>query len=210
MVKYLKGITILLLLFTGLLNLKAQDQDESPVITPKTGNSIQEPKLSYHLTMGTNVMYAKGYGTGMSGYVSPELSYKLTPRFRVNAGVMFFQTKMGYINYQMNYSDKSVVVKSPPTSGALAYVSGDYAINNRLTFSGMVIRDMNNLGGNSTQQSIFNTPYQAVSMHLDYKLTDHISIGAGVRMSQGNRWNYPSPYNGYNYNSPYSSNLFGL
>jgi hypothetical protein len=124
----------------------------------------------------------------MTSYVAPELSYKLTPKFRINAGIMFLNSNVLVNRYSLN--EPSVVVKTRPTNSALAYVSGNYLISDRFSVTGMVLRDISN--PQSYGRNGYNPSIQAMSLHLDYKISDNITIGAGMQMRQGKNWGYPN------------------
>lgn len=191
---------ILLVLWVGALN--AQQQDESPIVTspdetpvidpsdvnPETFPTEKKPvtdKLDYNLSAGTSFISAKNFGSGTSTYVAPEISYKLNPKIRLNVGIMFMNSNFT-INKYKNISGQSEVIKTRPTNLTLAYVEGDYLINSRLTISGMLMKDLS-----GSQYGKYYTPIQAMSLNMNYKLTDHITIGAGLQVNQGTSWGYP-------------------
>lgn len=177
------------------ITLFAQTNDETPVIInqdPVASPVMKKPtladKVDINFSVGTSYLYSKSFGSGMASYVAPELSYSLTPRFRIHAGIMFLNSNVLVNRYSLN--EPSVVVKTTPTTSALAYVAGSYLISDRFSVTGMVSRDMSNqqaLGRNG-----YNPSIQAMSLHLDYKISDNITIGAGMQMRQGNNWGYPN------------------
>lgn len=195
----LKKILAVVFITMGVLSLQAQERDETPVVSPdevhpeiekKSGTT--DKKFDIGLSAGTSFVYSKNSGGGMSTFVAPELTYKLTPRVHLNVGVMLLNSNLVYNRYRMMDDEPSVVVRTKPAFSTLAYVSGDYLINDRLTVSGMLMRD---LSGTSRFGS-YTPSIQAMSLHLDYKITDHMSIGAGVHMRQGNYLGYPGYANG--------------
>lgn len=201
-----KKLLSLVLLVTWITVVQAQSTDESPVIPPSDETPVVSPvdvmpekpsvdkksfteKLDYNLSAGTSFISAKNFGSGTSTYVAPEISYKLSPKVRLNVGIMFLNSNFT-INKYKYISGQSEVVKTRPSSLTLAYVEGDYLINDRLSVSGMVMKD---LSGN--QYGKYYNPIQAMSLNMNYKLSDHITIGAGVHVNQGTSWGYPA----YNY-----------
>lgn len=181
-------------MFVWVLGLQAQERDETPVIdinktpivTPAPKKSLAD-KIDLNLTAGSTFMYSKGFGNGLSNYIAPELSYKVAPKIRLNVGLMVVSSNFAYNKYLGFHPEQSVVFRTKPRISTLAYVSGDYLVNDRLTISGMVIRDLSNPGYNSYSPSI-----QGMSLRMDYKLTNNISIGAGMHMSQGDQWISPN------------------
>jgi len=200
----MKKIVTSLFLISWLFTIVAQESEEKPFYITPAKKAPVASKLDYHLSVGTSFIYAPGYGNGLSTYVAPEISYKLSPKIRVNAGIMFLQSNMSFMHYRTNCgSERSVVIKTPSTISTLAYISGDYLINNRLTLSGTIVKDLSNPGNNA-----YNNSVQMMSMHLNYKLTDNISIGAGMNMIQSNRNNtFFNP--GFNSGNQFSNNGWG-
>lgn len=201
-----KKLFILTIVFAWVNNLLAQD-DETPVIDINktvidTTPAMKKPKLSdkvdFNVSMGSSFLYAKGFGNGLATYVAPELKYKFTPRFHLNAGVMIVNSNYMYNKYLPFYQEPSVVFRSKPATSVLGYVSGDYLLSEKLTISGMVMRDLSN-----PQLGRYNSSISAMSLRMDYKITNNISIGAGMHMSQGGYFNSHlsngfSPGNYYN------------
>lgn len=173
-----------------LICLHAQERDESPVISPVVKKTSFADKIDYKLTAGTSFISAKGFGSGTSTYIAPELTYKFTPRFHLSAGVMILRSNLPFNRYQLLSNERSVVVKRGPSTRAIAYVSGDYLINSRLSVSGTLMKDLSS--PSNFNKYGYNNSFQAMSLNMDYKLTDHITIGAGVHMTQGNNWDYPA------------------
>jgi hypothetical protein len=181
-------ITTLISLF--LVNLYSQEKDETPVDSPKVNAKETAPdKLDYHLSVGTTFITSKGFGSGSASYVTPELTYKFTPRFHLNVGVMVLQSNFLVNRYSLMANEPSVVVKTKPSTNFLAFVSGDYLINDKLMVSGTLVKDLSGSGGNNSAYG--NNNFQSMSVHLDYKLTKNITIGAGMHMSNGNNYGYP-------------------
>lgn len=161
---------------------------EQPVISPAPKKSTLASKIDVNLSVGSSFLYSKNFGSGMSSYVAPELSYNLTPRFRIHAGIMLLNSNVLVNRYYLN--EPSVVVKTKPTTSALAYVAGSYLISDRFSVTGMVLRDMTN--PQAYGRNGYNPSVQAMSLHLDYKISDNITIGAGMQMRQGSNWGYPN------------------
>ncbi|NJO69616.1 MAG: hypothetical protein HC830_10320 [Bacteroidetes bacterium] len=181
-----------------LVNLTAQESEEIPVLSSVVREKPFESKLEYNLTAGTSFITSRNFGSGSASYVAPEISYKLSPKIKINAGVMFLRSNV-YINRYLSMPGESVVVKAKPSVSTMAYFSGNYLISDRLSMTGFLMKDLSNTG-------IYDKKYgpqgfQTMSLQMDYKLTDNITIGAGMHMSQGGYYGYPST--GFGFNSGY-------
>ncbi|HEX3008838.1 MAG TPA: hypothetical protein VHO90_14615 [Bacteroidales bacterium] len=198
----IKNILSLILMSVGVLSLQAQETEETPIVSPGEAPivtpALKKPtlkdKMDVRVSAGSSFMYSKNFGNGLSTYVAPELSFKVTPRIHINAGIMVVNSNISINRYMYYPYEQSVVVKTNPTTSTLAYVSADYMINSRLSVSGSVLRDLTN---NPGAGNYYSPSIQAMSLRMDYKLTDNISIGAGMHVQQGNSWGYPATGYGF-------------
>jgi hypothetical protein len=205
----LKSLFTLILAFL-VSGLFAQEKDETPVIditktVIDTTPLLKKPELSkrvnFDLSAGTSFMYSKDFGSGTSTYIAPSLKYKFTPRLNLNVGVMFVNSNIAYNRFLPFYQEPSVVFRTKPVNKVLAYASANYMLSERLTVSGSVVRDLNSSQG----YGVNSTPsVQSMSLHMDYKLTKNISVGAGMHMSQGGY--FGSPGNSFGFNPSYNYN----
>lgn len=205
-----KNLFSLALFIPWAIGLQAQDLDETPIISPSDSSSViiapavkkipTNDKLNYNLSAGTSFISAKGFGSGMASYVAPEVSYKLSPKIKINAGVMFINSNFAVARPRYFVNEQSVVIKTKPTNSAVAYVEGDYLVNSRLSVSAMIMKDVAN------NQNSFSgtTPVQSMSVHMNYKITDNITFGAGMHINQGSNFGYPYP--NYNFGPAHNFN----
>ncbi len=191
----MKKLIVILIVFA--LSLQVNAQLKLPEGFDKSQNEPSvEKKVDYSLSTGTSFFSSPGYASGSSFYLAPEFKLKLSPKFRVNAGIMLAQNRFNFSAPTSLFGEKSVVVKSGPSYDGVVYATGNYALNSRLTFSGSIVKSFTP-GGNSSQDAAWRNSFQMMSLGVDYKLSEHVSIGGGIRMIQSNGFN---PYTGYNYN----------
>lgn len=160
-----------------------------------------EKKVDYSLSTGTSFFTSPGHANGSTFYLAPEFKFKLSPKFKVNAGVILMQNRFNFYNMPSTAatsSERSVVLKSGPSTDGVAYASGNYEVNSRLSFSGNVMSTFSP-GGYSAQNAAWQNSFRSMSFGVNYKLSEHMTIGGGVRMVQSNGFN---PYTGYNYMAP--------
>jgi hypothetical protein len=187
----MKGITIMIGVIVVSLQASGQGQmnlsegTENPLTTP-----VAAKKIDYSLSTGTSYLYAPGFAKGSTFYVAPEFKMNLSPKFKVDAGIMLSQNRFNYSQATLVPSS-SVVLRSGPGYSGAVYANGNYAVNNKLTFTGSIYKDFS--PNSPYQSSSTNSSLQMMSLGVHYKLSDHFSIGAGMNMLQSRGYN---PYTG--------------
>lgn len=174
---------LLLYILMGALSVSAQDYvkpDTSEMLRMNrfgTGPGRGTDRLSFSVDFGVGV----GTGRFSSGYayIAPFLGYRISPRFRLDAGAMYIQSLNGMSSYGCF---------GPCTRSALTlFVRGNYLMTERLMISGSVYKtfDLNQqplTDFNSNRQQFNNYGF---SVGFDYKISEHMTIGAGVSVSDG-------------------------
>jgi opacity protein-like surface antigen len=88
------------------------------------------------------------------------------------------------------------------------YGKGDYKFNSRLTLTGSFIKNFSDQSNNTLQNRAWNNSFQMMSMGLNYKLSENVTIGAGFRFMQTDGYYYnPLLYHTSPVNSDYFSNF---
>jgi hypothetical protein len=154
-----------------------------------TGYSqLLKRKPDCKLQLGTMFSTTRGYGSGISTYVSPEVGYSLTSRFRINTGISIINTNLFGVTpfYSLNSEQK---VNGNYTS-ALIYLNGQYKINERLTMNGSVYKQFNLFDDSPGNLYSKLNDRQGFNMAIDYKAAENFHIQAGFGYSKGY-----SPYN---------------
>ncbi len=187
----MKTLSFILIVIALSLQVNAQPKLPDGLDQSQSGPTFKK-KVDYSLSTGTSFFTSPGYASGSSFYLAPELKLKLSPKFKVEAGIMLMQNRFNLNTPTSIFGEQSVVVKPGPSYGGVVYASGNYAPNSRLTLSGSLIKSFSPDGSNY-QMGLQNS-YQMMSLGVSYKLSEHISIGGGVHVMQ---------FNGYN---PYLNN----
>lgn len=190
-------ISIILIAFGLSIQVNAQFRLPAEMRSNRNDTATAEKKVDYSLSTGTSFFSSPGYAKGSIFYIAPEFNLKLSPKFKVDAGIMLMQNRFNYSNPTSLFGEQSVVVKSGPSYDGVAYASGNYTFNSRLTFSGSLVKSFS--PGGSYQDAGWRNSFQMMSFGVNYKLTEHMSIGGGVHFIQSNGFN---PYSGYNYMNP--------
>jgi len=167
---------------------------------------LKYKRLGVSMEMGMGISGSK-CGTGAYTYMSPFLSYRVSPKFRLDLGASYTQ---GFNNSGINeyYFGKNPAYLS-------LFARGNYLATDKLLISAAVYKtfDLNNSQTpelNSTKKTFDN---YGVILGAEYKITDNLTIGAQVNFSDRNSNGY-FPYDlnqsrdGF-YPSCISNNPFG-
>jgi hypothetical protein len=184
--KAMRIIYFLILTLYFTLPTLAQD-----VSQPVQSNFIPPPeKIKFSLNAGTSFVYSPNSFAGSSFFVAPKLSYNLTPKFRLNAGIMMVKQNLNLSSSLLPAGEnqsQSVVLKNSSNVQGVLFAQGDYLLTERLTLSGWVMKSIDS--NNNYKNPSWNNSFQAMSMGINYKLSNTISVGAGVHMIQSNGYN---------------------
>ncbi|MGZ4034373.1 MAG: hypothetical protein ACXVNN_03075 [Bacteroidia bacterium] len=182
-----KLITSTLFLFCASLII-AQTATDDYYQKPNT-NFLSKDKVSGSISMGTGFSFFNSSKNGaFTTFIAPKIGYQLTKKFKLNVGLMHY-TMTGNAFMPLNQNEALLNNSNKSISGNLLFVEGQYQLNKKLMMSGSVMY-------NATPSINKNNNFKAVAIGMDYKLTEHTSIGIRASISQGN-------------NSPYYNNRMG-
>ena len=190
----MKKLYISIIISVLFINANAQLKLPEGLDKSQTEPAV-EKKVDYSFSTGTSFFSSPGHANGSSFYLAPEFKFKLSPKFKVNAGIMLMQNRFNYSGATSMIGERSVVLKSGPSYDGVVYADGNYALNAKLTLSGSIIKSFTP-GGSTSQNMAWQNSFQAMSLGLNYKLSERTSFGIGVHLIQSNGYN---PYSGYNY-----------
>ncbi|GAA3945687.1 hypothetical protein [Hymenobacter algoricola] len=191
-------ITLALTLLPALLAGAATAQSPTaaaPVAPPTLGVSTA-PRASYNLSVG----FVTAGRLGSASYLTPLASYQLTRRFSVFAGVTYLRIApgpgLGLVTPEAG--------RPPGTPGLNRYIvqaGGAYAMSERVTLVGSAWKDLTPaaFGPAVSPYAGFGSQGSGVNMRADFKVSEHMTLSGGVRVSNGAAPGY----------SPFSTGPFG-
>ncbi|MEI6852940.1 MAG: hypothetical protein WCL06_08860 [Bacteroidota bacterium] len=180
--------------------------------TIKKNNSLLNYKrMSFSVDVGFGFAASK-YSSGAYTYISPYMSYLVTPRFKLDVGGILQQGFNGFNNSEFSSFGGN-------GTNALLFVRGNYLVSDRLIISGSVYKTF-------TSYKTLNSEFTGKKNSLDnyginigaeYKISEHMTIGAQVNFSNGNNnpfYNSESyPYGGmqsnFHQNRPFGNSMMG-
>jgi hypothetical protein len=144
-------------------------------------------KPTVDVTFGTAFLASK-YGSSYGFFVSPRISYPLTNRFTLGVGGLF-----------RSYSPLSGI-EDPAGSThpfhstqmqSLLMVEGAYQVNDKLTLTGLVYRE---IPVNNIQLQNRRIEAKGMIMGIDYRVNDHVFIRGQVEISNNRYPYYSDPF----------------
>ena len=152
---------------------------------------LKYKRLGVSMEMGVGISGSK-YGAGAYTYMSPFLSYRVSPKFRLDVGASYIQ---GFNNSGINdfYFGKNPACLS-------LFARGNYLVNDKLLISGAVYKTFDltqpqTSDLNSQKRSLNN---YGIMVGAEYKVTENLTIGAQLNFSDRNT-NYNPLYPQDNY-----------
>ena len=147
--------------------------------------------LDVSIRTGTEFMTTSGYGSGLSTFLSPTLSYPVSRKFSISGGLSVIHTTLYGIKTWSPLPEENSSTVSGNLMQATLWFSGQYILNDHLTLTGTLFKTfdlMENIPGYSR---LYGASPQGGYLNLGYRINDHMHIEAGFGYSRG--------YNGYNW-----------
>ncbi len=171
---------------------------------------LKYKRLGVSMEMGVGIS-GSIYGAGAYTYMSPFLSYRVSPKFRLDVGASYIQ---GFNNSGINdfYFGKNPAYLS-------VFARGNYLVSDKLMISGAVYKTFDltqpqTSDLNSQKRSLNN---YGIMVGAEYKVTENLTIGAQLNFSDRNtnynplhpQDNYPGGLQqGLNPYSPFGPNRY--
>lgn len=134
-------------------------------------------KWDYGMQLGTSASFSKGYGSGISTFVSPQVTWQPSQRFRINAGVSIVNTSLfGYQPYYYGFESGSAY--SGNYTHALLYIEGQYLLTKNLQLNSALYADVP-LTGSDPANPYSTSNFKGFSMDLKYRIGPNATIQAG-------------------------------
>jgi hypothetical protein len=156
-----------------------QDQIEFKRDTVKSvgaNTNFKSKRLNTGLVVGTSFSYSPNNFYGPSYYLAPNISYQLSPKFQIQAGLIYEKSTFYSLYSQEGYSNDIL-----PMTRTFLYSSGSYLLTPNLTVSGTVYKSIDNIPKLTKYQDPYHYNTQGVQLDLHYKVSNSISVGFQLR-----------------------------
>ncbi len=168
---------------------------------------LQPKKVSYGVTVGSQFTSVSGFGSALSTYITPRVSYNINNRLSIGGGLSLVQTN--YFKTRAYFQNESASGSGGNYTSGTIFIEGNYLVNDRLTIYGSAFKQFP-----ISQQPLTYNPYnplssqnaQGIDLNVAYKLGEHVFIQAGFRYSDGVNPYYADPFNRHSFmNEPFGS-----
>ncbi len=146
-------------------------RDETPKLKERFDTDLQ---------VGTSFTYSPGNFYGPSYFISPGISYRVTPRFFLSSGVALQHSTL-YPIYQQDESSQKML----PMTQAYIYARGSYFVSPRFVVNGTAYKSMMDAPRLTKNGRAVNYNYQGMSVGFQYKVSDSFSFGLQMNMQNG-------------------------
>jgi hypothetical protein len=167
-------------------------EDNKEFNEAEVADFIKEKKTNFHLTAGAFAGTSFGSGEYFGTYVSPEVSYRLSPKFTLSGGATIVNSFGNPYYYPMGEGSMSQPASNQTRT--LLFASGSYQLNKRLMISGTVYKEFSMFSHEPTSTRNYSDEYQGMIMGVDYKVGKNIFIQGQIEISNNpySRHGYPS------------------
>ena len=169
--------------------------------TQQTKPYLNGQKFHYSLNLGTGVFAGSKYYSGAYTSISPNFSYLVTPKLNIEAG---FSLVSGYNSGAPTSPVLSKTNSFQKTNQLFVYASGQYLLSDKLTLTSSVYKTLNS--NSSPQMNPYFLDYKGANIGLNYKISDHVNLGAEFRYSNNGYNNSFMNQNEMGFNSPFQHN----
>lgn len=170
------------------LSLFAQSDTISADMVP--GPSLQPQKLHFGVTVGTGLGYYSGLGATMNHFVAPNFTYNVSQRFRVQGGMMLSYTSLNTTGGGDLENGFMSPIFMRPTTQTVAYVQGEYDLNEKLTLTGRVFGGMSTFRMPGLEANTSRLGIYGAAGGFRYKVNERTSFSVEAQFIHGN-----NPYN---------------
>lgn len=183
-----KPVLIFLLSFLALWAV-AQQQQDGDINTqdlPTLSGATTKTKPAFNMSVGTSFMFMPKYGSALSHYAAPQMTFFVSPKFRINTGFMFQYTSLNTLG---DHGETGSLLFVQPQFQTLGFVAGEYDVNEKLTLTGRVFGGYASMQLPGTDPKHYNYMTYGAAGGFEYKISDHASFRAEVQIVH-----QPNPY----------------
>lgn len=182
------------LVFTLMFSLAAASQENQTADQGLLSGDYSFLNTSPQFGMQMGTSFATGFGgTGFfSQSFAPYLQFRPGQNFAITVGSTLSTGSFAGGNPFLGAQGNTMSNRMYSTT---LYALGAYQVNSRLVVTGAAWTERNNLNQTMFQPQMnpqaFNLNAHGMMIGMDYRITENLSVGAEVRMSQGGSFHNP-------------------
>ncbi|MBI2279129.1 MAG: hypothetical protein HYU68_00325 [Bacteroidetes bacterium] len=143
-------------------------------------------KMHFNFSTGAGMSFSNSFGNSTSMYYSPNVSYEVSPRLDVSAG-------MTYVNSEVsNFRTLNDFAYRPFTGNISQYytsIAARYQLNERLKIGGSVFYNLTEFNSTAFAQNKPTSSFDRVgySAFFEYKISENAYLQGEIRVNDSNR-----------------------
>ena len=187
----LKTLNIVFFLLFSVSSFYSQTEEAfDDYVIPFDSLQVKE-KLQFNLTMGAGFGLSNSIGNSFSTYYSPSVSYQVTPKFKINTGILYINST---VNNLPLYADYKYELFSGNISEYNAYIEGQYQLTDKLSVGGSIFYDFTNYSSTNGMSMLGKSNLNKIgySANFKYKVAKGLTIEGELRVRDGENYN---PFN---------------
>ena len=192
----MRRISAFLILFFLVSRIFCQTVGSDTVLGEKR-QLVQNDEFKYHFSLGSEFTSISGFGSALTTYITPSVSYKLGKRFSIGGGISLIQTN--YFNTRTYLQNEQTASGNGNFMSGTIFVNGQYFVNERLTISGSAYKQFP-----ISRDPLPYNPFdpvssrgaQGVNFNVGYQVGKNVYIQAGFRYSDGENHYSCDPFRG--------------
>ena len=137
-------------------------------------NVLPLHQLHVGVQVGTQFTATSGYGSGLSTFLSPTLTYPFSNRFRISGGVSVVNTTLyGAKPFYILPNEQSFPGFTGNITQTTLWVSGQYLLGDRITLTGTAYKTIGILGSTQANYPFFKSNPAGAYLNINYKISDN-------------------------------------
>jgi hypothetical protein len=141
---------------------------------------LDAKKLHFSMDVGVGYVGGSNYFSGSYSSFSPSWTYQMTPKLNLEFGGTLFYGNRNSLNTTSIFS-KDVIHQN--SNQYILFTKGQYKLTNKLTLNGSAFKTFNSQSNSKMNPNYLD--FKSVNVGLNYKITDNVNLGAGIRFSNG-------------------------
>jgi len=171
----------------------AKAQENNPPIIPEDEyvlpfDSLKtKDKMHYSFSTGVGMSFSNSFGNSFSTYYSPNVSYEVSPRLDVSAGMTYVNSDVSNFRTINDFGYR-------PFTGNISqyytYISARYQLNERLKIGGSVFYNLTDFNSSAFTANQPKTSFDRIgySAFFEYKIGENAYLQGEIRINDNNRF----------------------
>lgn len=170
----------------------AKAQENNPLIVPEDEyvlpfDSLKaKDKMHFNFSTGVGMGFSGSKSNSISTYYSPNVSYEVSPRLDVSAGMTYVNSNVSNFRTLNDFGYRTFTGN---ISQYYTYVAARYQLNERLKIGGSVFYNLTDFSSSAFTTNQPKTSFDKVgySAFFEYKISENTYLQGEIRVNDNNR-----------------------